>query len=102
MIEQCVTALFPAQVRIPRNRHWSAESQAYASGDVLIAYLRNGWSLDPSVKIEKFSSAGLRSADVFHFRLTDGQQVIDMPVIASPRVYRFVEQVERDLRKALA
>jgi len=102
MIEQSISALFPAQVRMPRNRHWSAQSQAYASGDVLVTYLRNGWKLDPSAQIEKVSSAGPRSVDVFHFHLTDGQQVIDMPVIASPRVYRLVEQTELALDKALA
>jgi hypothetical protein len=94
MIEQSVASLFPAQVRIPRSRHWSAESQAFASGDVLITYLRNGWRLDPSADIEKVSYEGPRSVDVFHFRLTDGQQVIEMPVLGSPRVYRLVEQIE--------
>jgi hypothetical protein len=101
MSHQSVSALFPAQVRLPLNRHWSAESQTYASGDVLINYLRNGWQLDPESRIDKVSSEGPRGVDVFYFRLLKGQQMIDMPVIGSPRVYRLVDQVERELLQAL-
>ncbi len=74
------------------HRHWAPSSQRYAPGDVLLAYLRNGWSLDPVVTVQTVYYSGYRCVEVFHFMLTDGQEVLEMPVVANPRIYQLIEE----------
>lgn len=75
-----------------RRRHWSPSSQAYASMDVLLDRLTDGWNIDPIVGFEAYWFGGGRHVSVYYFELTkDGQGVI-MPVLGNPVVRRLVGQ----------
>jgi hypothetical protein len=80
------------QVPDERIRHWCPQSQKYAPGDVLLAYLRNGWALDPVAEVERVYYSGYRCVEVFYFVLANGDQVLKMPVIANPRIHKLVEE----------
>ncbi len=67
-------------------RHWSPESETYASADVLLQYLRRGWVLEKLVAVETVFHAANRHSNVFYFTLTHDDQTIEMPVLANPVV----------------
>ncbi len=98
MLDRAIAKMIPTLHDFPSQRHWSPQSQRYAPGDVLLAYFQNGWTLlDPSAEIERVAHAGPHTANVFLFRLTDGVTVVEMPVVASPRVCKIVEDHEAKL-----
>jgi hypothetical protein len=76
------------------NRHWAPKSQKFATGDILLDYLRNGWALDPLAAVERVYYSGYRCVEVFHFVLANGAQAIKMPVVGNPRVYRLIEEYQ--------
>ncbi len=67
-------------------RHWSPDSEPYASADVLIQYLRLGWIVDKLVAVETVYHSARRSSNVFYFTLSLNGQTIEMPVLANPVV----------------
>src|SRR5579859_506437 len=73
-------------------RHWSPSSQTYAPADVLVRYLRTGWSLDPMAAVETFFYAGYRRVDVYYFTLRNADQTLEMPVLGNPAVRRLLEE----------
>lgn len=77
-------------------RHWSANSQAYAPGDVLMRYLTEGWTISPVVGLEEHWHAGSRRVDVYHFELINGDQSVILPVQSNPIIRRLLN--ERQLR----
>ena len=72
-------------------RHWSPESESYPPAQVLLQFIRLGWTLDSLVAVESFYYAGYRSSDVYHFTLLRGTDTIEIPVLANPAVFRVVE-----------
>ena len=74
-----------------RHRHWSSESQAYAPVDVLLYYLRDGWSLDNLAGVETFYYAGYRRVDVYYLTLRRHTESLEMPVLANPALTRLIE-----------
>ena len=70
--------------------HWSPESQTYAPVDVLMTYLRKGWTLSPLAAIETHYYAGYRRVDVYYFTLTYIDQRIEIPVLGNPIVTRLL------------
>lgn len=73
-------------------RHWSRESQTYAPADVLMRYLRSGWELDKLAAVESFWHAGVRRVEVYYFTLLNGEERVEMPVLANPAVFRLIEE----------
>jgi hypothetical protein len=71
-------------------RHWSAESERYAPVDVLLAYLQNGWCPDKAVFVEAIHRAHACRGQVFHFTLRQDSQMLCMPVLATPAVFRVI------------
>ncbi len=67
-------------------RHWSPESEPYASADVLIQYLRMGWVLDKLVAVETIYHTAHRRSNVYYFTLHRDEQTVEMPVLANPVV----------------
>ncbi len=67
-------------------RHWSPESEPYASADVLIQYLRMGWELDKLVAVETIYHTAHRHSNVYYFTLHLDDQLIEMPVLSNPVV----------------
>ena len=67
-------------------RHWSPESEPYASGDVLIQYLRMGWVLDKLVAVETVYHTAHRRSNVYYFTLQLDDQTLEMPVLSNPVV----------------
>ncbi len=77
------------------HRHWSPHSQPYASADMVIQYLRDGWLLGDKVMVQAVRCFSRRSVELYYFRLTSGREQILMPVIANPVVLRLI--MERKL-----
>ena len=75
-------------------RHWSPQSQNYASADILVQYLANGWTVESPAVVESHSATGARRSEVYHFHLIRNEQDIEMPVLANPVVSRLIEQYE--------
>jgi hypothetical protein len=72
-------------------RHWSASSEKYTTGDVLLRYLRTGW--EPStVQMHVHSYRGGRCGGVCEFVLKKDHRILIMSVVANPIVIRLVEQ----------
>ncbi len=92
----CKAILSTAPSAGPQNYHWSSESQSYASGDILINYLRNGWTPAHSVMMQTFHFGGYRHVHVFRFRLTQGDQTLTIPVIANPIIDRLIRDCQMD------
>jgi hypothetical protein len=80
----------PARIRIGADRHWSPESEAYATADVLLQYICLGWKLDDKVPAETYYHAGYRRSDVYYFTLKQNGTSIQMPVLVNPVVRRLV------------
>lgn len=73
-------------------RHWSPASETYTSGDVLLQYLRAGWQLDSSVFVETVHYADSRQSKMFYFTLKQNSKSIKMPILATPTVFRIVNE----------
>lgn len=73
------------------HRHWSPESEIYAPADVLLQYLTAGWSLDQHVAVETVYYAGYRRSDVYYFTLEHDGVSLEMPVLATPVVFKLIE-----------
>lgn len=70
--------------------HWCPRSQRYAGGDALITKMDEGWEIAPEVVIEEHEQTGGRHIVVYHFELSQGNQILHMPVVCNPYVERLV------------
>jgi len=75
-----------------KRRHWSASCQTYASADVLVEHLADGWDIRSVIVQEVSWRGGGRHITVYHFELTSGNQKLAMPVLDNPIVRRLVGQ----------
>ena len=83
------------ELRAPdRRRHWSSSSQTYASADILLDYLAEGWDIRSVVRQEVSWRGGGRHIAVHYFELTKDHQGLAMPVLDNPIVRRLVAQRE--------
>ncbi len=73
------------------HRHWSPESEIYAPADVLLQYLTRGWRLDKPIAVETVYYAGYRRSDVYYFTLERDGVSLEMPVLATPVVFKLIE-----------
>ncbi|HVO42734.1 MAG TPA: hypothetical protein VMT34_08930 [Aggregatilineales bacterium] len=83
------------ETRIPiddKYRHWSPQSQTYASTDILIQYLAAGWKVENPAIVETYLCAGVRRSDIYHFNLKREDESLEMPVLASPMINRLIEK----------
>jgi hypothetical protein len=72
------------------HRHWCTQSEKFASGEVLLEYLRTGWVPDNLLTVETFYFGGHRHLDVYHFSLRHGEDHIEIPVPANPAVWNVI------------
>ena len=76
-------------------RHWSPDSEHYAPAEVLLGYLRSGWQLEGRVRVKTVYYSDNRHAEMYIFKLSQGENTIRMPVLGNPAVWRLI--VDRDL-----
>jgi len=74
------------------HRHWYPDSEPYAPADVLLQYLKNGWNLEKLVAVETVYYAGYRRSDIYYFTLERDSQTVEMPILATPAVFKVIEQ----------
>lgn len=67
-----------------QGRYWSPASQAHATGDQLMRYLHDGWTLDKEVGVETVWFGEARHIVIYHFRLRQGTAQCVMPVLSNP------------------
>ena len=71
-------------------RYWSPRSQAYASGDQLLYYLREGWTPDTVVEVETHWFGDARHILIYHFRLRKDGNELPMRVLGNPFAFGIV------------
>jgi len=91
-VDTCKTKLSALQNTDRAHCHWSAESQPYASGDILIDYLRNGWMPEHLATVETFYFPDNRCVHIFHFLLRKETRTLVMPVVANPVIHRLIQE----------
>jgi hypothetical protein len=74
------------------HRHWSPQSQNYASADILLQYIASGWEPENTALVETYYSAGVRRSEIFYFSLVRDGERVEMPVLANPMVSRLIEK----------
>ncbi len=99
VVVDLIKPLTPAESEVDMDldddyRHWSPESEPYAPADVLLQYLRDGWSLDAVVKVESHQCQSCRYVDIYYFTLHHHAQQtpLRMPIVANPVVRKLVQQ----------
>ncbi len=73
-------------------RHWSSESEQYTSADILQQYLWMGWNIAEPVIIETIYHTNNRFSKLYHFTLLLDGKTVRMPVLATPVVFRVIEE----------
>jgi hypothetical protein len=71
-------------------RYWSPRSQAYASGDQLLYYLKEGWTPDTIVEVETHWFGEARHILIYHFRLRKEGRELPMRVLGNPFAHGLV------------
>jgi hypothetical protein len=74
-------------------RHWSPQSEKFASGDALITALANGWQVVGVIFRQEHWHAGARRVCVYHFKLSRNDETNTMIVVQNPYVSRFVDKL---------
>jgi hypothetical protein len=92
--------LASSSIEAQHHRHWSPTSHSIAPADVLVAYLKLGWQLDPLVIVEENGMSGARMAEVYRFRLSSGGETLEMPVLMNPIVAHICAEKRLTIRKA--
>jgi hypothetical protein len=95
-VDTCKAKVSTVQSTGGPDRHWSPESQSYASGDILMNFLRSGWVPEHLVAVETFYFSDCRHVNVFRFRLTKGEQTLTIPVVANPIIRRLIKECRID------
>ena len=71
-------------------RHWSPQSQPYASGDALLQAISDGWQINGVVfQQEVWLSQGRRTY-VYHVTLQRSDEVIKMKMVYNPFIIRLI------------
>jgi len=71
------------------SQYWHSESANFAGADHLLTALTNGWTVTKCTLLV-YEFASKRSANVYLFRLERSGEVMNMPVIDTPFVHRFL------------
>ncbi len=71
-------------------KHWSLEAERFASAEVLLRYLDDGWEADPTVVVDWFAQKAGHYRKVYFFLLRRDGKVAQMPVLASPILPRLM------------
>jgi hypothetical protein len=80
-------------------RYWSPRSQAYASVDQLLYYLRDGWTPDPTVEVETHWFGEARHILIYHFRLYKEGRELPMRVLGNPFAFGMVNDERSELEQ---
>ncbi|MAS35168.1 MAG: hypothetical protein CL610_14245 [Anaerolineaceae bacterium] len=83
-------------------RHWCPKSQYYATGDALLTYINNGWSIQQEACFEEFWHGGSRRVVVYYVNLVRDDQHITMPVIDNPVVGQLIARFCPQLRPQIS
>ncbi len=75
-------------------RHWSPDSERYASAEVLLGYLRNGWEVENRVLVMPVYYSASRQSEMYFFELSRNGETIHMPVLGNPAVWRLMVEYE--------
>lgn len=75
-------------------QHWSQDSERFGGGDALITAMMMGWELEPTIYMEYKHFGGNRRVRVYHCRLTNRSEEMEMPVVHNPYVNRLIRQMQ--------
>ncbi|MBK8134755.1 MAG: hypothetical protein KA401_00295 [Anaerolineae bacterium] len=75
-------------------QHWSPDTEKFGGGDSLITAIMMGWELKQTIYMEYKHFGGNRRVRVYHCRLTNDNQEIEMPVVHNPYVNRLIRQMQ--------
>lgn len=78
-------------------RYWSPASQAYASGDQLLRFLREGWALEDRVEVETHWFGEARHIQLYHVTLYKADERLPMCVMGNPFTDRVMKNPDLDL-----
>lgn len=76
------------------SQHWSAISETYAGGDVLVTYLQNDWIFTRIINEEKVWFGGNRKTTVYHVELYKDGLKKNIPVLENPYIKRIIATEE--------
>lgn len=89
---------FYATSHINLTRHWCPLSQPYTGVDALLSFLNDGWTIADDVVCDEHWLGGTRRILVYHFVVTNQDNVITMPVLRNPVLDRLLTQLcQRDI-----
>lgn len=73
-------------------RHWSPNSEKFATTESLLNALESGWQIDGVVFRQEHWHRGGRRVPVYHFKLIQNSEVSHMVVVQNPVVDRLLTQ----------
>ncbi|MBZ0300848.1 MAG: hypothetical protein K8J31_13945 [Anaerolineae bacterium] len=89
---------FYATSHINLTRHWCPLSQPYAGVDALLSFLNDGWMIEDDIGCDEHWLGGTRRILVYHFVLTNLDDVVTMPVLRNPVLDRLLTRLsQRDI-----
>jgi hypothetical protein len=86
-------------------RHWSPQSEEYASGEVLLHALEDDWHVQGVIFRQEVWLTGDRRTYVYHLELARGNETLKMKMVNNPFITRLiyklnVQVVRRNERKS--
>ncbi|GAB1421858.1 hypothetical protein MASR2M15_20500 [Anaerolineales bacterium] len=78
------------------NQHWHP-SQGFARGDNLLTAIDQGWKYDENVIRKTHSFGEQRSTSIYIFTLHRDGDSIEMPVVSTPFIRRFIARQKLDI-----
>jgi len=79
------------------DRHWSPSSQPFASAEILLKYLREGWQLERTVAVQMFQCVSRRCVRLYYFSALHDDQSLTIPVVENPIVLRVIRENHLEL-----
>lgn len=76
------------------SQHWSASTEAYAGGDVLITFLLEGWLFMHAQKEVIWFGVNRRTT-MYHVTLYRDGMTFNLPVLENPYIKRIIMQEEQ-------
>ena len=79
------------------DRHWSPSSQPFASAEILLKYLRDGWQLKRTVAVQLFQCVSRQCIRLYYFSASRDDKSLTIPVIENPIVLRVIRDNQLEL-----
>lgn len=73
-----------------KTRHWSPQSEPYASGEALLQALESGWQVDGVIFQQEVPLGGDRRTYVYHVNLKRDDEQMKMKMVHNPYITRLI------------